>query len=1491
MPIASASETLDRNFEERLALLNQTRLRLRNSWRNDPKVLKEYFGACIGNWKAYKGERKAEDVLRLHGIYRQATQGDCNETEPTVRKGAHYQKWLEWFRLKGTTQEVAMRRFITFLAEVNPILIDVMPAEKPPPGFPMDNKGQQICAKCNTRVGCQRPLLNQYNIELRQELFENDHLHDKENLRAWVSNAMVNQRCVFGVHKSVAKADIKPFQKWFDRSENGGYDSYNAASVVFIVRELVEYQYQIVWDMQCNKDEYHRDQYNDQALKVASLSEVYTELTGEKYTFEVPCIRTNDLCEQRRVSDGRNHTHPVELDPPTQAEDNTHAESVQLRIQCKDLGLSQSVGVERNIARRCDIYRARISEHFERLQKCKEATSRLDSRIDEHKAEKAQIKMLAGDMNERQIGEACNNLNLTNVLALLRRGANSNAESVRGMTPLLCAILCNAKPEQIDLMVHKYNCNIDHVTKNGMTPLIVAVRLRDRKMLYTILRNNASVGLGSGKKGRHRNVMHWCAVHGCDEEAGICYEYLKEKGGDSLRLAKLLDTQDADGNTPLMLTATWRAGLMARCLISLGANPNLRSKKAQTAAYMARHAGWIELADWLDKKVGSGVSKIETYSDVTYEKKVRFESNKLKDKVHTFGAKFLILLLGGSGTDSPLGPPSTRDAMLRNLGDRAKKQMQDLSNNQARLFHHEEHGDGGVNGDGTRAGGYLAVGETTETEKEQKKELRHLVSDMVALCREGYAYPNTESKEKPLPWTALGCAAAINDLKAMKKLLREGADPNYPNLGGTTPLMVASQLNNLEAIVELLIAGGDPLQCDTEGFSAMAYANAFPPSEREQVSAASSLLDGDNSGNKRLTPVEVIQMAIQYGAPTIRIVMRDNLEETKEEIVEAQFAKLRLLEKNGLTRVDTERQLQRLLKTVWWRVGASTMETETYDVSDDSEEERDQEELKAYLAELEEAKRKEREAAEAEERAEGLKCPICTLPLPCSHFRRPEAVKKHMEKKALEDKFREAELAMRSYGNDDEESDAREDTGVLAQRLQSQKYRTILSEAGLDNRNSDRSIELSKKYGQRDREVGQAKAERERRARLEATGEWAAMWQESVDQWGRTLLYHPESKEKWTRHMNPDGKAYFHNEESGETVWDSPITGEEEVDLAAVANAEAQRQREAEEEARKKAALVTVAEDGSVTKHIVESEEGQAILFHDLYSTPESLEAYAKEEIVAFRPKNLKSVLKESTVDWGRSKHSVSIRFNLPEEKEDGDGDHEVGMTEQERLAKEAEEQEATKVAAESSVPETKKQARARIKAERRALRQKKRDERKKEREENSGRSSDKSCKGKGVHFADMNDEEKAEVGLDLLRKGAAIGDDFESESESESSSSGDSSDDEDDDSSHPHQPHQPHQKHKHRLTARELFEIQRKKEEAEMIGPNPVPVSGRTVMMFSAEHFGREQVMGNFRVIGELFSQRRTLEYFSHISIYPLFHSFCSSCYPSQFLILHPPP
>ena len=199
-------------------------------------MLNVYFQACYSNWKQYQGARTPQQVLKLQAVYKQAVYGDNNTMPPARADTPEGMRWTAWNRLLGMPKNMAKRRFITLLAEIDPLLIDVMPDEKPPPGFPLDRRGLPICAKCNTKVGCQRPLLDMNKMDLRQQLYQHEELHEPDMFRKWVKLSLESQRCVWGVHKAISKAEAKPFLDWFNKDENRGFYAYDSLGLMLLVK-------------------------------------------------------------------------------------------------------------------------------------------------------------------------------------------------------------------------------------------------------------------------------------------------------------------------------------------------------------------------------------------------------------------------------------------------------------------------------------------------------------------------------------------------------------------------------------------------------------------------------------------------------------------------------------------------------------------------------------------------------------------------------------------------------------------------------------------------------------------------------------------------------------------------------------------------------------------------------------------------------------------------------------------------------------------------------------------------------------------------------------------------------------------------------------------------------------------------------------------------------------------------------------------------------
>lgn len=306
------------------------------------------------------------------------------------------------------------------------------------------------------------------------------------------------------MHKPISKAETKPFQKWFDLPENRGFRAYDSSQVMLILKDLLKFHYEVAYDMQCNKSEYSRNDFNKQSQKVIDLSDAYSSLAGDEFIFMVPCTSTSEMCNERRLADaGKNHAHPVKIDPPVQAESSTHRDAVELRLQCVALNLNSHIGIEPNVEKRCEIYRARIAEHFLALGRAKEARVRMDARAEVHAKEKKQVKELAGAMNRRQLADACHANKVDHLVEIIIRGGDPNVESLRGATPLLCMVRNNAPSEQLEEVIRK-GADVNYVNEFGFTPLMLACRMREPKMLHILVRNGCTITLDTKKRGKGR---------------------------------------------------------------------------------------------------------------------------------------------------------------------------------------------------------------------------------------------------------------------------------------------------------------------------------------------------------------------------------------------------------------------------------------------------------------------------------------------------------------------------------------------------------------------------------------------------------------------------------------------------------------------------------------------------------------------------------------------------------------------------------------------------------------------------------------------------------------------------------------------------------------------------------------------------------------------------------------------------------------------------
>jgi ankyrin repeat protein/acyl-CoA-binding protein len=1115
----------------------QVRKKLRSGWRNDDAVLDQYFVACENNWKVYTGPRTHKNTISLQALYRQATMGDVPESAQFLMDEERY---VAWKRLRGTPLSMAKRRFITYLAEISPSLIDVMPDEKPPDGFPLDRHGHLICAKCNTGVGCARPLLDDHNTDLRQQLFEREELHEAEALKAWVRNAMKAQRCIWGLHMPITKAQSREFIHWFEKPDNKGFHAYDSSTLMQIIRELIVYHFEVAYDMMQNRTEYSVEDYNDQATRALKLREVYMQLSGEEFVFEVPCQRNTHMCnEQRKADGGKNHVHPVEIDPPSRMDVASFKEAIELRTQCQQLGLSAITGVCTDIEKRCQIYRDRLAEHFKALEVAAAARKRNEKRTEIHLEEKRKVVELSINMVVRQLWDAFHTNRPDRVMILIKRGGDPNEESPRGLTPLLCLILCESAVETVEELVHM-KADINKVNKFGVTPLMMACKLKLTKIVHMLMRLGASVMQTGGKIGKRFTALHWCAIHGSEDEAKIMVDHIRDSAGDALRITRFLDAPNDDGDTALMLAAVTRNGVLSRLLVSLGAATGARNRQGRTAAYIGRHAGWTELADWLDTKLGSGVARIESFSDINYDKKIRYGTIKLRDLLLEFGKNYLGLIQRSRTGKHPLMPPSIIQQYISEQGSNQStlidQYLKFVNRHMLLVNEKDEH-----NRDHLREENNPAVA--------LYKTVKSSLNDMLELLSKGLCAPNYDCSTNPISVTPLICATLLNDVRCIKLFVREGADVDGPNRFGTTPLMIAAQLNNIEACMELLFHGASLSKQDHYGFTPLAYANSLPTPSAMKRNCVGVLMDDDVEGVKPFTAADILKTAAEgasSGGPKgnggtiadLRAMVELNAAQSHPDTVAVHHRVLRLLEEYGLSRIETANHVAIATYTTQWRLKAdaetalnSARESEDSDAQDGSS--------------LPDTKEADEDGSEDY----FLRCPMCTLMLPCAHFFKGAVLRRYF--KRLKEQEEATAQGLTGGSLDATNTKQRKKSPLRLQGLKTRdKSKEVLEETGLADRGTDRSQTLAMKYRARElhiiRESESKETERleaEQRAKLRAyaiaKGIWTE-WKEYYNQNGELVFEHQDTGEIWTRFFDRAGNAYFYNAVTNESKWIAP---------------------------------------------------------------------------------------------------------------------------------------------------------------------------------------------------------------------------------------------------------------------------------------------------------------------------------------------------------------
>jgi len=158
---------------------------------------------------------------------------------------------------------------------------------------------------------------------------------------------------------------------------------------------------------------------------------------------------------------------------------------------------------------------------------------------------------------------------------LLNKGADINAESSEGATPLVFAVANNHLSSLLVLLTH--NPEVNNITSNNETPLIIAVRNRNAEIAETLIRYGAEVDL-SDRNGA--TPLHYATLDGSFNIVDLLLYYDAS-----------CDLKAYDGTTPLM-AAIWSGYIdITDLLIQNGANLEARDSEGFTPFLIAAQNG------------------------------------------------------------------------------------------------------------------------------------------------------------------------------------------------------------------------------------------------------------------------------------------------------------------------------------------------------------------------------------------------------------------------------------------------------------------------------------------------------------------------------------------------------------------------------------------------------------------------------------------------------------------------------------------------------------------------------------------------------------------------------------------------------------------------------------------------------------------------------------------------------------------------------------
>jgi len=414
-------------------------------------------------------------------------------------------------------------------------------------------------------------------------------------------------------------------------------------------------------------------------------------------------------------------------------------------------------------------------------------------------------------------------INVEFAKALLKNGADKNAQTNRGETPLSLAVL-NNRMKVFDVLIES-GVNLNLSSENGWTPLMRAVNLGYVDMATAIL--NAKADVNKTEKGG------WSALHLTVDGDTKSSERI------NLQLAKLLlvngakiNQRNKAGETALSLSVRNSQQAIFEFLLSKNANINTSDKDGYTPLLRSIDNGRVEMAKILIEKVkdinsatndGWNALHLTVDGDSKLSKTQNFELAKilvgkninLNDVIESKYSALHLSIVNKNEDIFDLLLESKAFLDTFNV-DGYSPLMSSIDNGNLYMFNRLM--DAGTVINGNSENGWNALHFAVDNDRKGDPLIYPKI--ISRLLKRGIKIDGRINSGL----TAIHLAVWNDFPEEFKLLIEEGADINKANNDGWTPLMRAVDGENYNMVKDLIAAGADISPKNKNGETALVIA-------------------------------------------------------------------------------------------------------------------------------------------------------------------------------------------------------------------------------------------------------------------------------------------------------------------------------------------------------------------------------------------------------------------------------------------------------------------------------------------------------------------------------------------------------------------------------------------------------------------------------------------------------------------------------------------